>query len=114
LLKPGERQADILAMLSRVDRHFGGKYSQQIEAYRARLVNSLAERIEELEKRASQLQNVVESQRRRLEWQRGRFALRSPPRRKRSAVYQMSRAVLRPIERVGRRVRTAIGILKAS
>ena len=109
---PGERHADILAMLSRVDRHFGGKYSGPIEEHRRRLVISLALQVETLEKQLIDLRTTVDELRSRVVSTAtpGPVVSTTTPRPKRSAVYEMSRAVLRPVERVGRRVGEAIGI----
>jgi glycosyltransferase involved in cell wall biosynthesis len=109
-----DRHAEIFRMLSRVDHHFGGKYSRRIDAYRNNIVRYLAERVERLERQAFEgLPRIEEGQ------AIAPFALRAKGGRRRrqparSAVYRLSRAIMRPVEQVGRKVGVAMGIrLKA-
>jgi glycosyltransferase involved in cell wall biosynthesis len=96
-----KRNAEVLRLMSRLDRHFAGKYSRQIDEHRINLVVSLTQRVDELKARITALEQLPPALRRRLA---------KPPAR--SSVYLAGRTLLRPLERFGRRVGEMMGIRK--
>jgi glycosyltransferase involved in cell wall biosynthesis len=101
-----DQHAEVLRMFSRVDHHFGGKYARQIDEYRINLVTELTRQVEALNEQVASREQVAQEAQPAVavvHWKRR-------PAPSRSAAYKLGRAVLRPLERFGRRVGESIGI----
>jgi glycosyltransferase involved in cell wall biosynthesis len=95
-----EQHAEVLRMLSRVDHHFQGKYTRQIDDYRIHLVARLATQCESLERHKQWLESRL----------RATEVVTNKQANGRSPTYELSRVVMRPLERIGKRVAAAAGI----
>jgi glycosyltransferase involved in cell wall biosynthesis len=91
------REVETLRMFSRIDHHFGGKYARQIDEYRIRLVTSLLTWLDDANQKLARPSNAKSP---------------SPATSNRSPVYRFGRAVMRPLEQIGRRCGAALGLRK--